>query len=382
MSHELQPEEWKSPTGYAPAQLDFLEIFHIDKSAWTRAIAFYDCIPKFVFSSDAKARLTAYTARKNSFEFEGTPFKVTRTPGQIVREGKKGQKDETFGRWPGEREELISRALRYLAVQQGVPLSVWEHPKHQPQIRVAFTLNQIVVLLKEWGHTFSSREIDEGLQILMRSTITVTVGEEKKGKALYAGALIAGYIGLDDNDGTQKRAVILNPLEAEAIFKGAFRVLHFQRVMTLPSPLSRRLYELLMLRFINAEKPPDGTKDYDEKIPSPYKLHLSQLIAEGVVDAAKEISKTAARIRKCLDELTDSGVLWRKQPYTEHRATKTTGGRSRIVDVTWNVWLSKEAVSDVIAANMEYAAGKDKILLSLPAGKRAEIRRRAKRELP
>lgn len=360
--------------------MDFLEIFHLEKSAWTRAIAFYDSIPKWVFSSDAKARLSGYAARRNSFEFEGTRFTVTRTPGQIVREGKKGKKDETFGRWPGEREELISRALRYLAVQHGIPMSVWEHPKLDPQIRVAFTLNQIVMLLKEWGHTFSSREIDEGLQILMRSTITVTVGDEKKGKALYAGALIAGYVGLDDDEGTQKRAVVLNPLEAESIIKGAFRVLHFQRVMALPSPLSRRLYELLMLRFINAEKPPES--DRDEKEPHPFKLVLSQLVAEGVVDAAKEISKTAARIRKCLDELAEQGVLWKSKPYIEDRDTKLTGGRRRILDVSWRVWLSKDAVSDVIAANKEYAAGKDKILLTLPAKKRAEIRKRAKDELP
>ena len=376
MTSEVQGDEYTSKTGYGAAQLDFLSVFQIDKAPWTRTFSFYDSIAKFLFSSDSKARLKSYQQKSDEFEFQGVTFKSTRTPGQVVRKEK--GRDVTFGRWPGEKEELISRALRYLAVQSGIPISFWERPKHSPQIRVAFTRMEICNLLKAWQHTLSPEQVIEGLEVMSRASITITA-EGKGKKALYSGSMIAGYwFNKEEKGGKEKIVVILNPLETEAILSGGFRALHFQKLMSLSDPLDRLLYELIMTRFINAPKPPE---DEGATLPAYFPVVLSDLIKEGYIEPAKEISKTASRVRKSLERLAQKGVLWANTPFEELRKEAGTGGRKKLLDVEWRIRLSKAAVSDVIAANAEEAVGKDKVLLTLPQEQRRNIRAAAKEKL-
>ncbi|MGC1479441.1 MAG: hypothetical protein WA771_02970 [Chthoniobacterales bacterium] len=370
---------YQSPTGYHATQADFLDLFSLEgKQAWTRAIAVYDLIPKFVFSADCRARVDTYTVRESEVDVNGMRLRVTRTPGQVIQR-KKGSVKDTYGRWPGEREELIARALRYLGVHQGVPMSFWQHSKEAPQIRVAFTFHQIISLLAEWGHTLNSREVDEGLQVLLSARIEVAPVESTQRRPLYQGNLISEYYGLDEVDGTRKRIVVLNSLEADAVLKGTHQVLNFFKLMALPSPRTRRLYEMIMIRFRNADRPPD---DSGGKIPPPYSFRLSELIDQGIVEPAKELRKTAALVRKSLQDLAEQGVLWPQQPFRERQHKVATKGRAKITDYTWEVWLSKESVADIVNAHQEEAVGKDRVLAQLPPTRRAEIRNRAKANLP
>lgn len=375
------PENFNSLTGFDPAQLDFLEIFKIERSPWTRGIAFYDTIPKFVFSSDKKSRLKTPQARKTDFIFDGVPYSVIRLPAQIVIRNKAGTITDTFFRWPGECAELVSRALRYLAVQNLAPISFWQHQKQpniSPQLRVAFTLNQISALLKKWGHSFNTKEVHSALEMLVGSILTVErQGEEVPGSKQ---GIISHYVYPSQN-GSRVRYVILNAIESDAILRGDHRAVNFMRLMSLRSPLARRIYELLMLRFINADKPPKQD-DAFSSLPNPFKLRLSRMIEEGVIDPSPQFDRTVKRFRTAIQELAEAGILWKNKPFHEQIDKQKTTGRHRIVDAMWSVWLSAEAVSDVIAANKEAVGGQDKILMALPPVKRAQLRKKGKEELP
>lgn len=349
-------------------QLDFIEIFQITfNPKWTRVIPFYDVFPKFLFAA-VKKFTTAHANEGLKFtcHFDDRSYEVLLTPAHV------NDVETPFFCYPGEREELVSRAIRYLAVQNKLSLNYTEkNPQSSDQIRVYFTLHQIIKLLSQWGHTYNSKEIDEALSILSKTNLTVKADS----KQAYTGNLISYY--RDDTDpNKQRRMVILNDLECQAIKNGSHRALNFERLMTLQSPLARRLYEFVMTRHLGAEKP---STEAGAKPPRPFELRLSTILQEGCIQPEKRLRDTIVRVRSAIKELATKGVLWDQNPFEEYPHMEGTKGRRKIVDVTWQVRLSLTDVKDLISASAEIAMLNDPVISkSRPKSQLKTLRRQAK----
>lgn len=352
-------------------QLDFLNVFTLDgKPRWTRDVAIFDELPKYVFTGTKQKKLKSLqpgTHRELVVQFGGKKWKFRMNPAHV------DTGSTAFIAYPGEREELVARALRYLAVQ------AINTPPPPPPVkfifRVGFTFHRLRTLLAQWGHQFNSTQLNEALLILRRTNISLSVEGHKK--AFYDGALLGSYSGVDDgtDERDQRRWVDFTSLEVDAIMRGDFRALNFDRIMSLEDPIDRAIYEILMREHRGAEKPsiePGG------RPPKPFQLSLSTIVTRcGLVMADRE-RETIKRIRASLQRLAEKGILWHERPYDEAPVyDQPKGGRRRVIEMVWSLYLSRTEVADIIAAHREAAFSDDPALKALPEHRKRELRKQA-----
>lgn len=344
-----------------------LELFTLaPRKEWTRAIPLYDALPKFLFGSARRFEpgepVMSHVATNlrlpdgNIYDLTITPGNVAALPSEDGESASSRRPMEAF--LPGEREELVARAIRYLSTQELTPMGEYVHKTEGPSLRVTFTLHQIIQLLRQWGHTFNSKEIDESLFIL--SSASLNLFQKGSRKAFFRGSIFADYTGVDDSDDPrdQRRQVVLNRLEYQAICAGAYHALNFQRLMRLEGALARRLFEYLVLTNRNASKPP---KTQDAEPPPPIKFTSNDVLTYCGITPQKKFRQTLERIRKAIVELGESGSLWKRNNaegapvYFDEFPTysKATGGRRSVEMVTWHVWFSADTVQEMIASHTE-----------------------------
>jgi hypothetical protein len=377
-----------------PVQLELANLFPLrSKEDWTRAIPIYDALPKFLYKSTKRfeegEKITALVY--NHLELpDSRAFDFIVTPG-IVADRKGGT--QTF--LPGEREELVARAIRYLSTQTLTPMGYYMHKKEGPSLRVTFTLHQIIQLLKQWGHTYNSTEIDQALSILSSASLTIYhIGERRK--AFFKGTIYADYSGCDDSEDPrdQRRQVILNRLEFDAICSGAYHPLNFNRVMQLRSPLARRLFEYLILMNRNASKPPKLASDPP---PPPCKFSSDDVLRYCCIQPQKKFRQTLDRIRRAIIELGESGTLWQRidtsgtpRYYDEQEIlSPATGGRRSVTGINWSVWLSAQAVQEMVESHQEamphsdtFTGRIDPVIHKLPEQVKINMRKKSQQKLP
>jgi hypothetical protein len=369
----LDPEGFHSPTGYENSQLELIDLFKLEsKEKWTRGFALYDPLPKFFFSNTKKfTTAEASESKRIHCDIARQSFEIVIEPARVI------DAETPFYAYPGEREELVARAIRYLATQNGVPMSLWEKSGKGALIRVAFTLHQIIILLKKWGHTFNSREIDEALKILQKTALSI---KNAFGKTVFSGNLLSSYMA-DGGEGEkgQRRIVTLNEMEAVAIMRGEYRALNFERVMSLKDPVARRIYEFLMNQHTGASMPPKEGQAHGK----PFELRLSQIMAFCGIEEGSRQRKTLARVRSAFDELQTLNVFskpWEEIPEYD-RPQPGKPGRRLLKEVIFLVWLSASEVSDIIKANGEAGAFNNEDFLKLPVSQRTSLRKSAKTRL-
>jgi hypothetical protein len=95
------------------------------------------------------------------FKFASKRYRAEMLPAQIT-DPATGQERLVF---PGGREELVERALRYLAVQQIAQVRLTPDGQRH-SVTVFFTLSMIRRHLEKLGHGFMLSEIKEALDIL------------------------------------------------------------------------------------------------------------------------------------------------------------------------------------------------------------------------
>jgi hypothetical protein len=119
-------------------------------------------------------------------------------------------KDPTTGQenlvFPGSREELVERALRYLAVQQIAKPRLTPGIQTECQaVTVFFPLSMLRRHLEQLGHGFKLIEIKEALDILSGTMIEVFAPDErdvprkgksgKKGTRFVKATILSNYAG-------------------------------------------------------------------------------------------------------------------------------------------------------------------------------------------
>jgi hypothetical protein len=153
--------------------------------------------------------------------------------------------------FPGSREELVERALRFIAVQQIAKTKLTPDAQTGAHaITVFFTLSMIRRHLEEIGHGYKLSAIKEALDILSDTSIEIRLDSDTelaqgKRRRFMKGTILANNTGdflEKDVTGEESRAAVtFHPLASQAILATAFYPINQLRVGKLKRHLARWL---------------------------------------------------------------------------------------------------------------------------------------------
>ena len=152
------------------AQLELLAPWYTQNTSESRTLDFFDAIPKYPFA--VTTAIEKAERIQAPFTLRGKKYVAEILPAQI-KDAKSGQERLVF---PGSREELVERALRFIAVQQIARTKLIPDAETGRQaVTVFFTLSMLRRHLEELGHGFKLSAIKEALDILSHTSIEIGV---------------------------------------------------------------------------------------------------------------------------------------------------------------------------------------------------------------
>ena len=359
-------EEFRSVKTAPSLQLSLTEgFFPQAKEGFSHTVELFDAIPKFVFAKLKRKKTIEFLVRR--FEHRGEHYQLELKPAAVKTP------DGPFLLFPGEREELVLRALRYMAAQQLAPVTLWGHDQGHTQMRLAFTLSQLQNVLAEKvpgpdgkprGHMFKLTEIDEALRVCRGVTIGLEFDDGNR-RARHEAGILSEYYALDDKSGDGQKAqrcVIFHPLATTAALRQEYRTINYRRLMSLPSPLARWIYERLSHLFTNAEKRRPMLDTL--RAPRGFNLDLETVLNQSGVMRRQRLRRNIQEVRDALKELSLAGVLTSPSgagtkagaSFLESlvRGESKIAGRRPIVGAVWTLFPSDLLVQEIIDANIEH----------------------------
>ena len=361
-------EEFRTVKASTSLELSFVGgFFPKAQKGFSHTVELFDALPKFVFARLRKKKLIEILTRR--FQHRGEHYELELKPAAIKTE------EGAFLMFPGEREELVLRALRYMAAQQLSPLSLWGHDQGHTQMRLVFTLSQLQNVLAEKlpgakgrqrGHMFKLAEIDEALQVCQGTVMALEFSDGNK-RARHQSGILSEYYALDEvGGGGQKaqRCVIFHPLATTAALRLEYRSINYRRLMSLPTPLARWIYERLSHLFTNAEKHRPMSEAYRPR--RGFTLEFETVLNQSGILRRKRLRSNIQEVRAALKELSLAGVLVPPgeesakggTPFVESlvydEGNSAGAGRRPLVGATWTLYPSDLLVQEIIEANIEY----------------------------
>ena len=282
-------------------------------------------------------------------------------PAQI-KDVKSGRERLVF---PGSREELVERALRFIAVQQIAKIKLTADLQTGGQaITVFFSLSMLRRHLEELGHGFKLNEIKEALDILSGTMIELSSGEEdhlesKKGKwanrrkNFIKATILSNYSGAFDHcdiSGEKSHAAMtFHPLASQAILGLAYFPINHTRVSTLKRPLTSRISH----NYRQARK---SGYVHNEG----YHIALKTILEERGLPRKSRLRDNVDSVREALAEMTQRRILAEMQAYDEKLTYASTKGRPKIVEAVWRLFPSCQFVDEVISGNRDMTSARIK----------------------
>ena len=231
--------------------------------------------------------------------------------------------------YPGLREELVEDALRKFSVSgYGIV--------DGSQLRVRFTLRDLMLELKSLGHTFSCTEIKEALDILNRAHLSIKIQsglEMIEESSTYLPHLRFAHK-RKVVDGEDVCIAQLHPLIVRAIRGGTFRLYGYRKSMELSSSLARIVHKHLSMYWMNASAA------------HPYSINLLETLKTTSRGVVPRMNDNTRLMEKALDELIESKVLTNY----EKRVIRVPKSKA-IADVVYTVYPTNEYVGTIIKSH-------------------------------
>jgi hypothetical protein len=303
----------------------------------TRTLALWDTTFKYVRAKREKA-----TEKVEIVYRPAGNYTLEIKPALVFRRGK------TLAIYPGVREEMLVRALTYMAFQRRVETRIGQTRQGATYLCVTFALSEVRKILKDHGHSYSVGQISEAIEVCGSTVLTFRCETDQK-RAAIGGSIFQSWSELDDKGDTEgktsMRRVVLHPMVTESVLNETTRTIDFGRVMRLKTSLARWIYDRLSHNFTQATK---GAFLHRNG----YTLSLATIKAE--TGMTGEVKECARDVRDALHELEESGVLQRGLPYDEAKQYgELTGGRPPLSNVTWTLYPSDSVAEDIIRENTE-----------------------------
>jgi hypothetical protein len=329
-------------------QLELLAPWYTQHPSESRTLDFFDAIPKYPFA--ITTTIPKPERIEVPFTLRGKKYTAEILPAQI----KDAHTDQERLVFPGGREELVERALRFIAVQQIAKTKLTPDLETGRQaVTVFFTLSMLRRHLEDLGHGFKLSEIKEALDILSDTMIEIRLesddepGQSKRRRFLKA-TILSNYTGdfaEGDSSGEDSRAAMtFHPLATEAILELAYFPINQARVGSLKRPLARWLTTRLSHNFRQARK--NGFVQN-----AGYQMSLKTILEErGLVPEAR-LRNNLDAVRDALKEMKQRRVLSKLQAFDEKLVYAPTRGRPKIINAVWTLYPSDEFVEEIITGS-------------------------------
>jgi hypothetical protein len=255
--------------------------------------------------------------------------------------------------FPGSREELVERALRFIAVQQIAKTKLTpDIQTGQQSVTVFFSLSMLRRHLEQLGHGFKLSEIKEALDILADTRIAVEeeILEAKTRRTRrtrdydsilshYTASTIEG-----DTSGDESYvAMTFHPAATAGVGK-------------LKRPLARWLTTRMSHNYRQAHKPhfvnTGGEIVWKRE---GYHISLSTILAERGMIREARLRDNVATVRMALEEMKQAAFLAVDHPYDEKLSYTAGKGGKKITDAVWTLFPAVTFIEEIIQGNTEMA---------------------------
>jgi hypothetical protein len=330
-------------------QLELLTPWYTQNTSESRTLELYDAIPKYPFA--VTTAIPKPERLEVPFTLRGQRYTAVIAPAQITDARTKEERLV----FPGSREELVERALRFIAVQQIAKTKLTPDAQGTHAVTVFFTLSMIRRHLEELGHGYKLSEIKEALDILARTFIEIRLDSDpepgqKKRRRFLQGTILTNYIGdfaEGDSTGEDSRAAMtFHPLATQAILSLAFYPINQLRVGKLKRPLARWLTTRMSHNYRQARKNSFVQKDG-------YHISLQTILEERGLPRVMRLWDNVKSVRLALEEMKKARFLSEMRPFDEELIHAKSKGRPKIVDVIWTLYPSTELVGEIVGGNRE-----------------------------
>lgn len=353
-----------NPDAYT--QLNLFEDFQLGPLHLSRMLPLWDLLPLFLYT--AKTELSPDTpiaqipVVQNVFKAKnGEQITVDVKPA-ILRKDPKAPARIIF---PGEREQLVSAALRALAVRSLGSLGIKEDAKAGTLITMPFTIRQLRLELAATKHSLSHVQVRQALDVLQGAIVTVT--RSRDGQESITQPTPYFYSIMFQGD---KCIATLNPIESSQILSGAYRVLDYTQLMAIEDPVARWIFQYIMSEHLGAHAPDS------EEAKRGFDITLELLYERAVLSRGRRVPDLIKRVRVALSLLAKHGVLYstdHEDGYEESLQEEGHIGRRKIVGGTWKVFISERIYKDILDGNteaMERKRAESRALMPFPVDPR------------
>jgi hypothetical protein len=331
-------------------QLELLAPWYTQRPSESRTLDFFDAIPKYPFPTtttiDRAERIQA------PFTLRGKHYVAEILPAQI-KNADTGQERLVFA---GAREELVERALRFIAVQQIAKTKLTHDVQTGRQaVTIFFSLSMLRRHLEQLGHGYKLSEIKEALDILAdtriaveEQTIEAKTGRQRRTRD-FASILTHYTASAVEGDTTGEEAYVamtFHPAAAAAILQLAFYPINQLRVGKLKRPLARWLTTRMSHNYRQAKK--NGFVDK-----SGYHISLKTILDERGLPRETRLRANVESVRTALKEMRERRILAEMMAYDEQLIHAPSKRRPKIVDAIWTLYPSSEFVEEIVNGNKD-----------------------------
>ncbi|MDO3380387.1 hypothetical protein [Geoalkalibacter halelectricus] len=331
------------PEGEQLEQLKFNFVLPEREKDYSRAIEFYDLLPKYQHGQ-TKSKLVEGQFLPDlikHWKYRGEEYEVSIVPGRTGVGG--------IYAYPGAREELIEDVLRKLAVEGQ---AYWMRLREEGA-GVIYTLYQIKKELSSRLHSMSVDEIKQGL--FVAGTAKITVRNKKNPNSVRVFSIfpeigIKSDERIENEEGKAWAYVQFSPYVTEAIRAGNTYLINYEQLMSYKTPLQRWIHRKLALVYRGAT------------MFNPYgPIKLTTIISEYGRELHKDFRKNVDYVNAALEKLTQpvqctnaKGKTEEKKGILSHFTVKKIYDPKRsnkIIDAEYTLWPSADFVSDIKKAN-------------------------------
>jgi hypothetical protein len=339
-------------------QLELLAPWYTQNTSESRTLDFFDAIPKYPFSVTTTIPIAQRI--EAPFTLRGKKYIAEILPAQI----KDAETDQERLVFPGAREELVERALRFIAVQQIAKTKLTPDLQTGRQaVTIFFSLSMLRRHLEELGHGYKLNEIKEALDILAdtriaveEQTIEAKTGRQRRTRDFssilthYTASVIEG-----DHTGEETYiAMTFHPAATAAILQLAFYPINQLRVGKLKRPLARWLTTRMSHNYRQARK---NSFVQNEG----YHISLKTILEERGLPRVARLRDNLKSVREALTEMKQRRILSEMLPSQEKLIHAPSKGRPKIVDAIWTLYPSQELVDEIIGGNKQIDQARSKV---------------------
>lgn len=335
-------------------QIDLFQAFLCNTSEererLSNTIELWDSIPRYSVSRQAMGKIRSDNGGflellKLDFSYKGMQLKAIIQPARI--EAADGTSQDYY---PSANEEIIEDALRKIAADQ--QYGYFDQPNFRSG--AVFTLHALRKELARRGHTRSYQQIMLSLAILSGSVIELRSANGQNPEAFsrspyfpFLGAVSRQKLAEDPN---AKWVVQFHPLVTQSIDTITYRQFDYQRMMSLPTQLSRWIHKQLVVKFTFAGM-----------LANPFEIRYSTIKRDSNLLNRNRERNNVKDVDDALAQVKEAGAL------REIQKNVITAARGQIVDVVYLLYPSPEFVKEVKAANKRLKESKETFIDSVPS---------------